>query len=448
MIILKILYTILYDVGIVINRKLYSISISGFICDAPARAFIKQVKGHTGFYGCERCTQKVAHPFNATIFNEIDTELRTNESFLLQTQFEHHNGVSSLAENNFPIVTGFILDSMHLVYLGIMKRILFQLVQGNNYYCKLDARRVNLLSERLQSLRKHIPVDFARKPQSLNKIKKWKATELRLFLLYIGPFVFNGIISNNHIDHFKILHAAIFIFSHQKLAVELCNYAQSLLIQFVKTFDDFFGPGSKIYNIHSLIHLSDDVRNFGKPLDDISAFDFENLLKKIKRSLRSGNKPLSQLSRRLSESNFNSFKYSSNNKWELKRKHERGPLVVDIESFINQYEEIIFDKYHFIIRHQSDCYALLKDGTIVQIFNIILKSSQQIHHTNLIYKQFMKYDNYFNYPCESKKLQIFRINKLQDLFKIVNLSQIKAKCIVLQDSTSYIAYPLLHTITM
>lgn len=60
----------------------------------------------------------------------------------------------------------------------------------------------------------------------------------------------------------------------------------------------------------------------------------------------------------------------------------------------------------------------------------------------------MKYDNYFNYPCESQKLQILRINKLQDSFKIVNLSQIKAKCIVFQDNTSYIAYPLLHTITM
>lgn len=185
---------------------------------------------------------------------------------------------------------------------------------------------------------------------------------------------------NNHIDHFKILHAAIFILSHPNLAVQLCNYAQSLLIQLVKTFDDFFGPRSKIYNIHSLIHLPDDVRNFGKPLDDISAFDLENLLGKIKRSLCCGNKPLSQLSRRLSESNFNSSKYSF--KWELKRKHEHGPLFVDVESFVNQYKEIIFDKYHFIIRNQSDsdCYALLKDGTIVQIFNII-KSSQQIHHT-------------------------------------------------------------------
>jgi len=58
----------------------------------------------------------------------------------------------------------------------------------------------------------------------------------------------------------------------------------------------------------------------------------------------------------------------------------------------------------------------------------------------------MKYDNYFNYLCESKKLQIFRINQLQYLFKIVNLSQIKAKCIVFQDNTSYVAYPFLHTL--
>jgi len=152
----------------------------GFICDAPARAFIKQVKGHTGFYSCERCTQKGTHPFDATIFNEIDSELRTIESFLLQTQFEHHNGVSPLTEINFPMITGFILDLMHLVYLGVMRRIIFQLVQGNNYFCKLDAKRVNLLSEKLESLRKHIPIDFARKPRNFNKIKNWKATELRV----------------------------------------------------------------------------------------------------------------------------------------------------------------------------------------------------------------------------------------------------------------------------
>jgi len=174
---------------------------------------------------------------------------------------EHHNGISPLTEINFPMVTKFLLDPMHLVYLGVMRRMLFQMVQGNNYFCKLDRKRISLLSERLELLHKYIPVDFARKPQSLNKIQKWKATELCQFFLYTGLYVLNGIIPSNHIEHFKIFHTAIYILSHPYLAVQLCNYAQVLLIEFVKTFNEFFGPNSKIYNVHNLVHLPDDVRN-------------------------------------------------------------------------------------------------------------------------------------------------------------------------------------------
>ena len=91
------------------------------------------------------------------------------------------------------------------------------------------------------------------------------------------------------------------------------------------------------------------------------------------------------MSRRLSENYFNCFEYiCTNNKLKLKREHKRGPLFDDTD-IINQYEEIIFDKYHFVIRRQSDsdCYALLEDGVIVKIYNIVTKSSQ---HINLICK--------------------------------------------------------------
>jgi len=86
-------------------------------------------------------------------------------------------------------------------------------------------------------------------------LERYRITSVSL--VYIEVYVFNGIVSNNLIDHLKIFHIAIFILSHPKLSVQLCNYAQSLLIQFVKNFDDFYGPGSKIYNIHSLIHIPD-----------------------------------------------------------------------------------------------------------------------------------------------------------------------------------------------
>jgi len=60
---------------------------------------------------------------------------------------------------------------------------------------------------------------------------------------------------------------------------------------------------------------------------------------------------------------------------------------------VSQYKEIIIDKFHFVICHKSDRYALLKNGNIVQIFNIVLKDSEEIN-LYFICKQFTKYNNY------------------------------------------------------
>lgn len=54
-------------------------------------------------------------------------------------------------------------------------------------------------------------------------------------------------------------------------------------------------------NMHNLIHLADDVKNMGCSLFNVTAFSFENCLGKIKKLLRSGNRPLVQICRRLQE---------------------------------------------------------------------------------------------------------------------------------------------------
>lgn len=42
--------------SIEISKKLLKIKIKCFICDTPACAYIKGIKGHSGFHYCERCT--------------------------------------------------------------------------------------------------------------------------------------------------------------------------------------------------------------------------------------------------------------------------------------------------------------------------------------------------------------------------------------------------------
>ncbi|EFX74070.1 hypothetical protein DAPPUDRAFT_324697 [Daphnia pulex] len=37
--------------------KVYAVEITSFVCDAPARQFLKAITGHGGYGGCDRCSQ-------------------------------------------------------------------------------------------------------------------------------------------------------------------------------------------------------------------------------------------------------------------------------------------------------------------------------------------------------------------------------------------------------
>jgi len=41
--------------GIVMNGKFKNVSIDAICCDAPAKAFVLKIKGHSGFFSCTRC---------------------------------------------------------------------------------------------------------------------------------------------------------------------------------------------------------------------------------------------------------------------------------------------------------------------------------------------------------------------------------------------------------
>lgn len=62
-----------------------------------------------------------------------------------------------------------------------------------------------------------------------------------------------------------------------------------------------YGPTFTVYNVHSLIHLCEDSRNFDLSLDDISSFPFENYLQVIKKFVRKPESPLSQIVKRIGE---------------------------------------------------------------------------------------------------------------------------------------------------
>lgn len=113
--------------GILIENQRFNVKIHCFICDIPARAFIKGTKGHSGLCCCERCTTEGRKENNVTQFPFIDSEERTDLSFRRQSQRRHHNYKSPLLKIKPPInmILMFVLDYMHLLCEGIMRRLMF-----------------------------------------------------------------------------------------------------------------------------------------------------------------------------------------------------------------------------------------------------------------------------------------------------------------------------------
>lgn len=65
----------------------------------------------------------------------------------------------------------------------------------------------------------YIPREFSRRPRSLSEYKQWKATELRLFLLYAGPVVSKGLLRSK-VGNFLDLYVAVRL----RLSPDLVNH--------------------------------------------------------------------------------------------------------------------------------------------------------------------------------------------------------------------------------
>jgi hypothetical protein len=187
----------------------------------------------------------------------------TDESFKLKTQEEYHLGDSLISSIlNFGVVSQIPLDYMHLVCIGVVKKTILMWVKGP-CHVRLSRAKPNLISEKLLSLQAFIVKEFARRPQPIYNVGKWKATELRQFALYKCYNVLKNVLHPVLFRHFMTLHVALRILTSQSLLKNHYNYAKSLLDHFVETFGNIYGKQFVSHNVHGLIHLVVDARVFG-----------------------------------------------------------------------------------------------------------------------------------------------------------------------------------------
>ena len=110
-----------------------------------------------------------------------------------------------------------------------------------------------------------------------------------------------SVLNSTLYEYFLSFTVAISILSCDGLYLEMINYSRDLLKWYVNTSSKLYGPPLQIYNVHSFIHLPDDVSYFKDNLYNISVFRFENHLKTLKSMIRNSNSPLAQIVKRVSE---------------------------------------------------------------------------------------------------------------------------------------------------
>lgn len=163
--------------GFLFKQKMFFVNVISVVCDTPTRAFIRGVKSHNAYHGCDKCHQMGVRKSNQMTF----PRRRTDDSFGQAINEEHHVHHSPLADLGIDMVACCSYDYVHLVCLGVMKHLLELWISTTGpLSCHISSSLTSMVSDRLLALRSYIPSEFARRPRTLAERCRWKATELRL----------------------------------------------------------------------------------------------------------------------------------------------------------------------------------------------------------------------------------------------------------------------------
>lgn len=135
--------------------------------------------------------------------------LRTDKHFTENVYEDYQKRYTILTEiENFSLVIGVPCHYMHLVGLGVIKKLVQLWFQGP-LQVRLVTAEIEKIANLLKRLQTSTPNNSARRPRSLKDYAIWKVTEFRNFLLYSGPVVLKNILWPPLYDNFMSLHIAL-----------------------------------------------------------------------------------------------------------------------------------------------------------------------------------------------------------------------------------------------
>ena len=304
---------------------------------------------------------------------------------------------------------------MHQACLGVMRKLLVTWMRGKGRLLnvRMSSTHIQRVSDALIGFSGSITRDFQRKPRHLKYIDRWKATELRQFLLYTGKFCLKDILRSDLYEHFMAFSIALCILVSPSLAPLHHAYAEELLVYFNEKGRDLYGQEFLVYNVHSLVHLADEAREFGH-LDACAAFPFENYLQYVKKLVRSGRQPIVQI---------------------VKRLHE-----IDMHPVVT-----LTNKPTIETASPNNCYILSEHSCC----EVEEKSNEKGDDGNLLYlcRVYRRTSSHFTTPCDSKLIGVQQVHNRNAQMMLISERQLNTKAMKFNIGiNAYVFMSLLHCI--
>lgn len=369
---------------------------------------------------------------------------RSDESFRLRTQIEHHCEHRSIIEmilgvdmvKDFPTS-----DPLHLLDIGIMKRCLLRWTEGTktyrNHFRKNVIDKINL---HLMRMRREMPTEIHRSIRDLDCLKFWKGTEFRTFLLYIGIVALEEDLTEEEYEHFKLLICAIIFCSSKAYAsiIDRSVLVDTLLSEYFEGYIEIYGEHTITSNVHNISHILDDVRRFGN-LNTISTYPFENCLQLIKKRLRSMNNPLQQIERRFAE--ISNIVESKQVQFQ-EEKNRANELKFPFKNNATKYQSVMFEDFRLSTRKFGDKFFLDKYNRIIKLSHAVKIDGKIVLHGWEIENK----RDFFATPFDSSKINIYVSDGKETHEITCHIEDLKCKLVCLSFKNEYVFQPLLHTL--
>ena len=243
------------------------------VSDISATASMLNMHHHRAKYGCSLCLDNTKMEDRILYYPFKNYPMRTARlhsihvnkviSYKLKA-FRGVKGKSALYKiiNNLPLTAP--VDCMHQVYIGVTK-VLLQVIVKKTFSSELQCIKCIVSSIKL-------PCEFKRSVRPLDELEYFKANELKVWLLYIGPVLFRETINESLADRFCLLSYAIRLLM---MSSEFADQGERQIHSFLRKTKDEYTDVLFSANVHALTHLAWQVRNFG-PLWTTSGMMFES----------------------------------------------------------------------------------------------------------------------------------------------------------------------------